>query len=89
MPHNAYIISACVLTSVATILTISRFVLRRLKHEFFKPDDYAMVLAMALYWVYTAGYLVMASEEAPIEEWWLTVRSRRKGLALRSRLRRT
>jgi hypothetical protein len=62
MLSKAIVTGAYALTSIATLFTISRFVLRRLKHVRFKSDDYIMLSAMLLYWVYTVSYNVIVSK---------------------------
>jgi hypothetical protein len=61
MENDAIVDAAAFLTAVAYTLTFFRAVLRRLKHEKFKPDDCLMVVALLFYTISTASYSIVVS----------------------------
>lgn len=61
MISKATVDSAYVLTTISTLLVLSRFVLRRLTRKPFKEDDYVMLFAEILHWVYTVIFSIAVS----------------------------
>jgi len=59
MITNTIATIAYVLTAFATVFSVSRFLVRRLKHESFKADDYVVQFAVVLYWIYTTSFYFM------------------------------
>jgi hypothetical protein len=60
-PTTAIVAAAYALTAASFLIILSRILLRRLKHEAFKPDDYLMLFATVLYAVFTAAFVIAVS----------------------------
>jgi hypothetical protein len=56
---TATLITAYVLTALAFMIILSRIILRYLKNESFKPDDWVMLASIPVYFVNTACYQVI------------------------------
>jgi hypothetical protein len=65
MVSNATVDSAFVLTTITTLIVLSRFVLRRLTRKPFKEEDYIMLFAEILHWVYTVTFSIAVSIHVP------------------------
>lgn len=58
------VVSAYVLTAISYVIIVTRVVLRRLKHQSLKPDDYLMLIGMVFYAFITAVYPNVVSPRA-------------------------